>query len=74
MINLKAAAQSVRAKDKERGGGRKELMISFHHSVFPDTELKLSYPRPPQGQETEAGFWCVFRFLHCCLHMRTELL
>lgn len=39
MINLKAAAQSVRAKDKE--GEEKEQMISFHHSVFLYTELEI---------------------------------
>lgn len=45
VINLKAAAQSVRAKDKGRGR-KKEQMISFHHSAFLYTELELSFPVP----------------------------
>lgn len=55
MINLKAAAQSVSSKG-QREGKKKEPMISFHHSVFLYTGgLELSFPRPPQGQRTEAG-------------------
>lgn len=53
MINLKAAAQSVRAKDKE--GGRKgtdDQLSPFCVSLRRTGDF--SFSRPPQGWETKA--------------------
>lgn len=62
------------SEQRTKRGEEKGTMISFHHSVFLHTRLELSSPCPPQGQKAEAGFSYAFRFLHCCLQVRTELL
>lgn len=62
VINLKAAAQTVRAKDKE--GARKgtdDQLSPFCVSLHGTGDF--SFTRPPQGQETKAVLWCVFS--HC---------
>lgn len=65
MINLKAAAQSVSATDKERGR-KKELMISFHHSVFLYAGLELSFspvPHRVRGQRLVSDVCLGSRFV-----------
>lgn len=55
MINLKAAAQCVRAKDKERGRKRADDQLSpFCDSLH--RAGACSVTRPTQVQETKAAF------------------